>query len=565
MSERLSRNEFTREPGSMVMQLNDVGYATYDRVLFQDLSLNIKHGEVTAVSGRSGSGKTVLMRILAGLEQPELGRVDILQPNARIMYVPQELEDISIDTSAQVRDILRSARGLDQLEERMIHLEQIMGDDQEAYEQYLQLLELYEQAGGYSQDTDMQRVLGGLGVDEKASGHITGETTLGEVSSGQLRKILLAGALYGMPNLMVLDDPTSHLDVQTTRWLAQYLNNAPSAVVYASNNASFIDATADQTVGLTDVGRVFNFTGGYSEMVRKRDELIAAEQLEARTVEEKINQLRKTLANFRSKQVFKRSADMAQVGRALESRVNRLQTQYNAMPGSQDVFRNEQVRDLVFKQKERSGKDVFVIQNPKKAYGDFTALQMKSREPIVIHQGEKWLVWGPNGAGKSTLVRMMAHVVGNGDFVPDSGRIEAGANVSLGYFTPDITGVAGDATLLEHIATAMESPNMGRLVSVLRYFGFSSEAIYNQKIGTLSSGEKKRLALARLMIDQPNVLILDEPTGDYTSEEMANRLAQSLVGYDGTLILVSHDTDFIQKLPIDRVLHLPQGKVEMKK
>lgn len=566
MFENISAGEKEKN-GRIIGKVSNLGFSTYDRILFEGLTFNIRSGEVTAITGRSGSGKTVILKILAGVETPESGEVEIRAQ--RISYVPQELEDLAVDPNMRIRDLLKQARGLDDLEAKKTQYEQQIAQNPEIYkeiaDEYGEVLEIFNELGGYNADHEMERVLAGLGVDEYSTGNITLDTRLNELSSGQLRRVMIARALYSKPDLLIMDDPTSHLDVGAVKWLSEYLRQSKSAIVIATNNGEFIDSCATQTVGLTDIGRVFVFNGGYTDFERKRDAVIESERRAASSVAEKLEQLRETDRMFRAKQAYKRSADMAQVGRAFETRIERLEERYEQMPGSQDVFRDEKVRDLVFRSERRSGNDVILIRAIVKKYGRHVAVDMRESFPINIHRGEKWLIWGPNGSGKSTLVRMIVSAVSRGDFVPDEGEIVIGANVDMAYFAPDSINIPKSGLLIDEMAKAAVEFNKGRVAAVLKFFGFNSRAIYNQDIKTLSSGEKKRLALAIIMLQNPNLIILDEPTGDYMPDEIKRRLASALQGYDGTLIVVSHDTEFIDQLDFDKELDMSKGSVKLRK
>ena len=387
---------------------------------------------------------------------------------------------------------------------------------------------------------------------------------MSEVSSGQLRKILIARALYSDPDLLILDDPTSHLDVAAVDWLADYLKNAKSAVVMASNNRAFIDKCANQTIGLTDIGRVFVFSGGYSNFIEKRDAVLDAEKSAAESVMDKIEQLRDTDKMFRDKQVYNRSSTMGKVGRSLSTRMDRLSERLKEMPGSKEVYKNERVANLVFEEEKRSGQDILSIQKVLKKYGDFVAVDLRNVDAIDVKRGEKWLIWGENGSGKSTLVKMIAHLSSGGSFLPNDGKIKLGANIQLGYFTPDDVEIHAKGTLLEETVKAVDSQNKGRVAATLRFFGFTTTAIYRQSISTLSSGERKRLRLATIMLEKPNLIILDEPTGDYLQEDVKARFASAINGYTGTLILVSHEKEFIDQIKINHELQMPSGNVILK-
>jgi ATP-binding cassette, subfamily F, member 3 len=555
------------ESGSMVGRVTGLGFSTYDRVLFEDLTFNIRSSEVTAITGKSGSGKTVILRILAGAEIPEAGAVDI--QTREISFVPQELDDLEVNPDTDIRKLFKDARGLTELGTRIAEYEQQFAEDPGVYEQiaidYGEALDVFRKLNGYHPEPEMNRVLAGLGVDEYSTGNITLDTKLNEISSGQLRRVMIACALYSRPHLLILDDPTSHLDVVSVKWLSNYLKTTRSAVIIASNNRGFVDACATQTIGLTDIGRVFVFSGGYSEFEQKRDAVIKAEEDAAESVAKKREQLRETDKMFRAKQAYSRSANMAQVGRALETRIKKLQKQYEEMPGSQDVFRDEGARDLVFQEERRSGNDVVFIHGVVKKYGEHIAVDMRKNPPITISRGEKWLVWGDNGSGKSTLVRMIANESLGENFTPDEGELSVGASVDMAYFAPDVMGISRRGLLIEETTSVIGNLNKGRATAVLRFFGFSGAAAYNQDVRTLSSGEKKRLALAKIMLQNPNLIILDEPTGDYMPDKIKERLASALRGYDGTLILVSHDIDFIDQLDINKEIVMHQGRVKTKK
>jgi ATP-binding cassette subfamily F protein 3 len=549
-----------------VINIENLGFASYDRVLFQDLNLNIKRGEVTAITGKSGSGKTVLLKILAGLEQQEEGRFDV-NPKAKVIFISQEPEDVDISQNLSIRDTLKSARGLDQIEAEMSACEEKFSDPNDgesSFELYGDLIEQYQELGGYSSDSDMERVLAGLGIDKNNTANITLETKLSDVSSGQLRKILIAKALYSKADIILLDEPSSHLDVQSVKWLSNYLNNTDSAVVITSNDSTLVDSCAKQTVGLTDSGRAFVFSGGITDFISKRDAIIQAEKLEAEQVAGKLKQLKKTDDKFRSRQVYKRSADMAQVGRALASRMARLKNEYEKMPGSKQVYTEEKIRDLIFTQERRSGDDVASIVKVVKKYDDYEAVNIRASDPITISRGEKWLFWGPNGSGKSTLARMIVDTATNGKFIPDQGEIKIGTGINISYYYPDTLPKATNGTLLKVMTDSMNKSDQGRYTSILRFFGFSTSTIHNQDLRTLSTGEKKRFSLALIMASQSNFIILDEPTGDYMSEEIKDRLANAISEFEGTLILVSHDQKFIEKASVDHILEMPSGKVVIK-
>lgn len=562
-----NRGEQRRDSGRVVERLENVSFSTFDHILFKDLELNLRRGEVTAITGKSGSGKTVLLKIIAGIEHPAEGRVQGIS-NPRIGYASQELEDVDIDPNSTIKQTFKDVRGLTDLERKITNYEELARTNPDNYsaieKDHFNSLEAFQELGGYNPEPEMKTILAGLKVDEHSTRNITLDTKLSEVSSGQLRKIIIARALYAKPDILLLDDPTSHLDAVSVMWLLNYLKNSKAAIVIASNNSSFIDGCANQTIGLTDIGRVFLFSGGYSEFVKKRDAMVEAEQNEAKSVKGKLDQLRETDQKFRAKQVYKRSADMAQVGRALATRMKKLEERYAELPGSKQIYRDKKIPDLMFKEERRSGENVVTIKKVIKKYGDHIAVNLKQTQSIDINRGNKWLVWGPNGSGKSTLVRMIAHTALNREFVPDEGEIKIGAAVDTAYFAPDEVSIMGKGKIIDEVAKTMKVENKGVASSALRFFGFPGSAIYEQDVRTLSSGERKRLGLAKIMLQNPNLLILDEPTGDYMFDEIKQRLAMALNGFKGTLILVSHDVSFIKLLNLHHELQMPSGKIVLR-
>jgi ATP-binding cassette subfamily F protein 3 len=569
----VERDRESRKSGSVrtfgepIVRTEGLGAFTYRGPLFTGLDINIKRGEVVTVAGKSGSGKTLLLKNIAGLEPPMEGKIYHL-PQIRVGYSPQDMEDVEdLNPNTTVKDMLAQARGLPDLENRMRQLEEKMENDSDSLKtvlsDYQTVTDRYEQLNGYSAEAEMSKLLTDLKVDERATGHINLQTRLNEVSSGQLKRLLLARALFTKPDLAILDEPTSHLDVESVSWLSDFLKSmATAAVVMASNNREFADRTTHTTVGLTDSGRVFVYAGGITKFEAKRDALIESEQGEARIVREKLQQLRITDKAFREVQAYRRSSDMAQVGRALGSRMDKLKDQLGQMPGAQQVYREERVPDVTFSPERQSGTDVIALNQVVKKYGDFTAVDLRSAGPIQIRRGEKWWLKGANGSGKSTLMRMVhSQAIGTDDFSPDSGEIKIGVSVDTGYFNPDTSRLPKSGVLLDVAKDLGNEVNRGRVMAVLNFFGFDGNSINTQDVSTLSHGERQRLKLAGAMMQKPNLLLIDEPTGNFMSEDVQARVSAALKNFPGALVLVSHDPEFVDQVNPDKVLVMPSGTV----
>jgi ATP-binding cassette, subfamily F, member 3 len=569
--ERTPRNDGPSPSESMktqgvIAQLSDVTFSSPEKVLFYDLSVIVAPKDIVSVMGRSGVGKSTLLKIITGNEDPDEGTVTV-PSKVRISYVPQDISDLNVENDISIYDLFYTARGLKELEEDRVALELAMenGDVSEAtLNRYSEVLEQYDHLGGYTAESEMAAILAGLKLDKETTGHITPETRLNQVSSGQRTRLLIGQALFAEPQLLVMDDPTSHLDVQSVAWLASYLKGKGMTAVIATNHVPFINNASNKIVEITDFGRVISFRGNHDAYVTKRDSLLEAEKLAAESARKRLEQLRATYMKFKSEGVFKRSQDMAATGRAMQSRMDRMQTELEDMPGAKQVNLEEKVRPLVFTAQQRSGEDVLGIRGIAKSYGPEHAALFLPYFELEVRRGDVIVLRGENGSGKSTFLRVVAHLMMGGDFLPDDGEVEVGASLQPAYYAPDNVSISNEGKILEEVMSVMKVANPGEATAILRFFGFPGKTIYSKTIGTLSMGEKKQLAIAKLMAQHPNVLLLDEPT-DYLKKEIQDRLAEAITGFDGTTILISHNPEFVEQLPVTKIITFPEGEVTLMK
>lgn len=552
--EKISQN-------SLLAKITCLSFSTYDHDLFNDATFQIHQNEVVALIGKNGSGKSVLLKSILGDEIPDSGDVEIGK-NIRISYLPQDVEDIGVSESISIKELFWKARGLDTIENSInkYYLKMANGNcsDQDLNElEKLQVL--FEHKNGYVADDEMNIILQGLGLDEQTSRHITPDTRLDQMSSGQKTRVLIGQALFSDAEILILDDPTSHLDVQTITWLSDYLKKCQKGILVATQSISFINSCANKIVEITDSHRILSFTGDYNDYVIKRNQILIAEQDKIKSKQQEYDALYTTWQKFKNEGVFKRSQHMAARGRAMESRLQRLSNEIKGLPGSLDRNIEPRVKSLSFSiSGNESSSAIIKIEKPIINYGYFQAVDM-SNVDIQLKRGDRYLINGENGSGKSTLLRVIAGK-NNENFSLSNGKIDTTTDLVIGYYSPDDMGINRSGNVVKEITQVKNKPNNSEAASILTFFGFPFNGLWDRTIETLSSGEKRQLALAKLMSQKPDILLLDEPT-DNIDSIVVKRLISAINTYNGTLILISHDTDFKNNLKMTHQIELENGKL----
>ncbi|MFA6369167.1 MAG: ATP-binding cassette domain-containing protein [Candidatus Shapirobacteria bacterium] len=551
---------------SEVVDINKASFVSYDKVLFYDASFKIHKGEIVSVIGESGSGKSVLLQIIAGklpLDEGEVKRSNSTEAS----YVPQNIEQINVDGNITVRDFYYSARELVKINQKKEELESVMANgnyDQQILRQYENILNDFEYKGGYTADFEIEKILEGMKISEKHSGHINLNTKIGEISSGQHTRLLIGRALFSSSDLLILDDPTSHLDVDTVNWLVDFLKKRDQGILIATQNIDFAEKCANRIVEITSFGRVLTFKGKYSEYVIKRDSILESEKKAADSALEKYKKLEATYLKFKNAGVYKKSKDMAQVGNALESRLERMKENLNEMPGVRKVFREDKIKEVSFIQSNENINPAIHISGIKKSYDDkHVALDIKNTD-FFIKRKQILAITGNNGSGKSTLMRMINDSANRkNEFVPDKGEIFVEKGLKVGYIAPDYLEIPKKGNVFHFLLESMQEKNEAEATKILTFFGFSHQNIRLRTIETISSGEKKQLALAKIMAQRPDILLLDEPA-DNLKSDLIEGLIKAINKYEGTTIIISHNKDFINRLDVDLVLELSKDKVSLK-
>ncbi len=516
-----------------LLAVSELSKSYADLEIIRDVTFSLEARERAALIGRNGTGKTTLLRLLAGLDHPDAGRVG-LSGWARLAYLPQTPEGPS--ESAVLAHVLEGAADVRALEARARDLEHLMatpevhGDTDRlnaVMEEYARVREHFEHAGGFTLETRAWMVLSGLGFREPDLAR-----PLGVLSGGWRVRAELARALLGEPDLLLLDEPTNHLDLAATEWLEGYLKSFPGACIVVSHDRALLDAVTSRTLELED-GRVTSYPGAYSAYARLKAERIRLQQEAWARQQEEIAKLEDYIRRYKAGQ-------RAAQAKSREKMLARVEAELIEAPQERRGLR---VRAT---SAPASGKMVARLKRVTKRFEDPTAIdsggiEVLSEVSLEIYRGERVGMLGPNGAGKSTLLRLIA-----GLDSPTSGIVTLGAGVRPRYFAQESTQVLDPAnTVLDEILSDRPlSPEQVR--AYLGRFLFSGEEVF-KRVGMLSGGERQRLSLAKLLLDEPNLLLLDEPT-NHLDIPAREALEAALREFPGTMIVATHDRYLLERL-----------------
>ena len=491
-------------------------------IIFSNINVEINERARIGIVGPNGGGKTSLLEILTGGLDPSAGSVKLAR-GMRVGYVPQAPE---MTVSGSLKDeIMTAFDRLKWLEYAMEtgarDLDQTNADDDDQVgERYAALLDEYESLGGYSYENTMDRMVEGLGLTQRAL-----QTPAAHASGGERARVALAQALLGEPNLLILDEPTNHLDMKGLAWLERFLTHYPSAVVVVSHDRYFLDRTVNQVWDL-DHGGIEHYVGNYSKFRTLKAERALTRQREYAKQQEFIAKEEDFIRRYHAGQ-------RAREAKGRQTRLNRLERI--------DQVENDRAITLSSRTFQRSDQTVLRTHGLTVGYPDNDPpIELFSVPDMKLERGSRVALVGPNGTGKTTLLATLL-----GLLPPVSGRITLGRNVAVGYHRQGLDDLDLDTSVLDSMLDAKEM-SFGEARSYLARFLFQGEDVFRQ-VGDCSGGERSRLALARLLVHEPNLLILDEPTThlDIPSREA---LEQVLLAYEGTLLFVSHDRQFASLL-----------------
>ncbi len=492
--------------------------------LFEEISFRLGKGDRVGLIGKNGAGKSSLLKLMAKQSLPTSGTF-ALEKHVRIGYLPQDLD------FEKGRSVLEEAylafEEIIKIEHRLQKIHQVLetATDYES-DSYLEMLNemqdlntQYEMIGGYTYQAKTEKILLGLGF---STAHFNAPTDT--FSGGWRMRIELAKLLLQENDILLLDEPTNHLDIESIIWLEGFLKKYKGAIMLVSHDRMFLDQVTNRTIEIIQ-HRIFDFKKPYSEYMVLRAELRDQQQAAQKNQEKQIQQTEKLIERFRAKAS---KASMAQSLIKKLDKIERIEI---------DPEENKKIK-FEFPISQQPGKIILETHNIAKSYGDKNVL---AAVDLLVERGEKIAFVGQNGQGKSTLAKIL---VGELDY---TGKLKLGHNVQVGYFAQNqSTYLDGSKTVLEAAEDSATAENRSKVRDLLGSFLFQGDAV-EKKVHVLSGGERNRLALCKLLLQPFNVLIMDEPT-NHLDMASKNVLKEALIKFKGTLILVSHDRDFVQEL-----------------
>jgi ATPase subunit of ABC transporter with duplicated ATPase domains len=522
-----------------VLQVNDLRVDVGGVTLIDGVSLTVRAGEKVGLVGRNGAGKTSMLKVIGGAAEAAGGSV---RHDGGLGYLPQDprLDLVPGDVTA-LHHVL-SGRGFAQDLERIAKLQQAMENDPtpRAIDRYTRAIERFRLEGGYSAESEVRRLAAGIGLaDDKL------DLPLGALSGGQRRRVEVVRILFAGSDVLLLDEPTNHLDADAKLWMLDFLAGYRGALVVISHDLDLLDEAITRVVHLdrggdTATGTMHEYKGTYSQYLaaREADEVRLAKQVAQQARE--IDRLQTIVDRFGAK------ATKASMAQSIEKRIARLQHDAPESTVARKVLK------LRLPEPPHCGRTVLEAHDLAVSY---PGLDVFEDVTFDAGRGDRVMVMGLNGAGKTSLLRVLAGIT-----EPVIGTVAWGMGVSVGYYAQEHEGIRAGADLVAHMREATGGLGDGQLRSILGMFGLVGDKVF-QDASTLSGGEKTKLALAQLVGGKHNVLLLDEPTNNLDPGSRT-AVAEALSGWGGTLIVVSHDAEFVEALQPDRALLMPDGTVD---
>lgn len=522
-----------------MLSVNNLSIFLGGKDLFDKVSFMVDKKDRIGLVGKNGAGKSTMLKAIMGIQPPTTGNIS-KQKDVTVGYLPQEMKH---NNSAKIIDEVEGANSkITEIEEQIAHInEQLSTRTDYESDSYLKLIEdlndLNEQftlQGGFNLRENIEKFLLGLGFEKTDF-----ERKMSEFSGGWKMRVELCKILLQSPDVILLDEPTNHLDIESIQWLEEFLKNYPGAVILISHDRAFLDYVTNRTIEI-NAGKIYDYKFSYSKYQVVREEELELQKNAAKNQEKYVKETEELINKFRAK---KNKAAFAQ---SLIKKLDKLERV------EVDDVDNAGLR-FSFPPAPRSGKIVTRIEGLTK---EFSTKAILKNADVLINAKDRISLIGKNGVGKTTIIKL---IVGEENY--QGGELEIGHNVSVGYFAQDeAEKLDGDKTVFETIDDLAVGDMRKNVRNILGSFLFGGEDA-DKKVKVLSGGEKTRLALCKLLLEPHNFLILDEPT-NHLDIKSKNVLKEALMKFDGTLLVVSHDRDFLDGLT-NRIFEIKNNQVSI--
>ncbi|SHJ41334.1 ABC-F family ATP-binding cassette domain-containing protein [Aquimarina spongiae] len=507
-----------------MLNIHNLSISFGGEYLFEEISFRLNAGDRVGLIGKNGAGKSTMLRILSKEQEPDSGQI-ALDKEINIGFLKQDIDFVQGRTVLEeayeaFTEIKKAERQMDKINAQLAERSDYESDSyNELITELSDLTQHYEIIGGYNYEGDTERVLQGLGFAREDFERLTDT-----FSGGWRMRIELAKLLLQNNDILLLDEPTNHLDIESIIWLENFLRSYAGAVVIVSHDKMFLDNVTNRTIEIS-LGRIYDYNTPYSKYLVQRNE-IREQQLAAQKNQSKqIEQTEKLIEKFRAK------ASKASMAQSLIKKLDRIER----IEVDED---DNAVMNVRFPVSVQPGKVVIEAETVGKSYGEKEILNDIN---LLVERGSKIAFVGQNGQGKTTLAKIII------DEIEHTGTLKLGHNVQIGYFAQNQSEyLDGELTIHETMVNAANEKNRSKVRDMLGAFLFRGDEV-DKKVKVLSGGERNRLALCKLLLQPFNVLVMDEPT-NHLDIKSKNVLKESLKSFEGTLILVSHDRDFLQGL-----------------
>ena len=522
-----------------MLQVRELAVEVGGSVIMDGVSFSIRARDKVGLVGRNGAGKTSLLKVLGGASDPFAG---VVNRTGGLGYLPQDPRLDGVDDQIPALRHILSGRGFDEAIMRMEKLRLQMEEDpsERAVDRFTRAEEQFRVDGGYSAESEALRIAAGLGLDADRL-HLP----VGVLSGGQRRQVEISRILFAGSDVLLLDEPTNHLDSDAKEWLLGFMRQYRGALLVISHDLDLLDEAITRVLHLdryddASLGSMEEYKGTYTAYLanRAKDEVRLAKAAQRQAKE--IDRLQTLVDRFGAK------ASKASMAHSIEKRIVRLEdSKVEVSKGNRSVH-------VKFPPPPPPGRLVLEGDSLAVRYGDNEVFRDVD---FALERGERLLIMGLNGAGKTSLLRVLA-----GERAAEEGSFRLGHNVVAGYYAQEHEGIQAGRTILEHLREQVPQAADPDLRAIVGAMGLTGDKVH-QDAGTLSGGEKTKLALAILVAGRHNLLLLDEPTNNLDPGSR-RAVAEGLKGWPGSIVLVSHDADFVRDLEPNKVLLMPEGTLD---